>query len=78
MISNLTLALSILLTIAGLAMAFSKKERERIQQRVLTELPERKAVTGSADALRVAQRRGYVTLGMGAALFIIWLVMSHP
>jgi hypothetical protein len=53
-------------------MAFSKKERERMQKRVVSELPERSTVTGSAEALQIAQRRGYITLAVGVVLLLIW------
>jgi hypothetical protein len=73
-LGNLLLALSILLTIAGVAMLFSKKEREQMQKRVMSELPERAAITGSPDALKAAQHRGYITLAVGVALLILWSI----
>ena len=56
-------------------MAFSKKERERMQKRVMTELPERSAYTGSPEAIQIAQRRGYITIATGVILLVIWFVV---
>jgi hypothetical protein len=67
------LGMSIILTIAGIAMSFFRKERERMQKRVMTELPERSASLGSPEALKAAQHRGYITLAAGIILFFIWL-----
>lgn len=72
------LAASILLTITGIGMSFSKKERERIQQRIVQELPERSAITGTPEALKAAQRRGYITLAIGIILFILWFIFFGP
>ena len=72
------LGTSVILTIAGIAMSFSKKERERMQKRVMTELPERSASLGSPEALKTAQRRGYITFAAGVILFFIWLSFFGP
>lgn len=69
------LTIGLLLTITGIGMSFSKKERQRMQKRVMTELPERSSTLGSPDALKVAQRRGYITLLVGAALLILWFFL---
>ena len=77
-IGYLLLGIGILLTIAGIGMSFSKKERERMQKRVVSELPDRAAITGSPDALQAAQRRGYITLAIGIILLILWFVFFGP
>jgi hypothetical protein len=74
----LLLGVGILLVIAGIPMAFSKKEREQMQKRVVSELPERADITGSPDALRAVQRRGYVTLSIGIAVIILWFFLFGP
>ena len=66
------LGFSILMTIMGIGMAFSKKERERTRQRVTAELPERAALINVPNADHIFQRRGYITLAIGLALFILW------
>ena len=66
------LGFSILITIMGIGMAFSKKERERTRQRVTAELPERAALINVPNADHIFQRRGYITLAIGLALFILW------
>ena len=73
MLSYILLVISLLLTIVGIGTSFSRKERERVQKRVMTELPERSAMLGSPEALKTVQRRGYITLVIGIILFIIWL-----
>lgn len=77
-VGHFLLGISILLTISGIGMSFSKKERERTQRRIMQELPERSAITGSPEALIAAQRRGYVTLTIGLALFILWFIFFGP
>jgi hypothetical protein len=72
-LGNVVLGASIIAVIAGISMAFSKKERERVQKRVMAELPDRSAVTGSPEAMRIVQRRGYITLVAGIISFIIWV-----
>lgn len=73
-IGHILLGTSIILTIVGIGMSFSRKERERMQKRVAIELPERIAYTGSPEALKIVQRRGYITLTVGIILFILWLI----
>ena len=73
-LSNVLLTLAILLIIAGIPMAFSKTERERMQKRVMTELPERSAYLGSPEAMQAARRRGVITLAIGFVLFLLWLI----
>ena len=53
-------------------MAFSQKERERTQKRVIQELPERASLFGSPEALQDAKRRGYITLVVGLTLLVAW------
>ena len=55
-------------------MAFSKTERERMQKRVMTELPERSTYLGSPEAMQAARRRGFITLAFGFVLFLLWLI----
>ncbi len=66
------LGFSILITITGIGMAFSKKERERTRARVTAELPDRAALINAPDADKIFQRRGFYTLAFGVALFLIW------
>lgn len=75
-ISNIVLGLGILNLIVGIPVSFSKKERERVQKRVVTELPERSAITGAPEALRSYQRRGYIMLAAGVILVIIWFLIK--
>jgi len=75
-LSSLLLVVGVALIIAGIPMAFSKKERERIQKRVIAELPERSAFTGSSEALKIAQNRGFIMLALGLALVAIWLAKT--
>jgi hypothetical protein len=72
------LGMSLMVTIVGIGMAFSRKERERIQQKVMQELPERAAYLGSPEALKKTQRRGYHILVVGLALLIVWwFIFGH-
>lgn len=66
------LGFSILITISGIGMAFSKKERERTRAKVAAELPDRVALINGPDADKIVQRRGYYSLAIGITLFIIW------
>ena len=72
---NVILFMSLMVMIAGAGMAFDRRERERIQERVTQELPERTALLSSPKAAREAQRRGYVTLEIGLVLLIIWFLL---
>ena len=49
------LGFSVLITISGIGMAFSKKERERTRARVTAELPERAALLNAPDADKITQ-----------------------
>ena len=66
------LGFSIIITICGIGMAFSKKERERARATATADLPDRAALINAPNADKVARRRGYYTLAIGVALFIIW------
>jgi len=63
---------SIMAIILGIAMSFSKKEREANLKRVLGDLPERAHLIDTPDAGRIIQRKGYIVLIAGIILFIIW------
>lgn len=78
LMGHFLLGLSIFLTISGVGMSFSKKERERTQKRIMQELPERSAITGTPEALVATQRRGYVTLTIGVVMLILWFVFFGP
>ncbi len=67
------LGISILTTIAGIGISFSKAERERTRRHVTEELPERASLINSPDADKKYKRRGYFLLIIGVALFIVWL-----
>jgi hypothetical protein len=66
------LAFSIIITISGIGMAFSKKERERARATATADPPDRAALINAPNADKVAQRRGYYSLAVGTSLFIIW------
>ena len=66
---------SVLITIAGIGMSFSKKERERTRERVTAELPERALLINSPNADSRAKHRGYILLAIGIMLFIVWLTV---
>ena len=66
------LTISIMTIITGIAVSFSKKERERTRAKALAELPERAAFINAPDADRKTRRRGYYLLVIGIALFAIW------
>jgi hypothetical protein len=67
------LGLSILITIAGIGMSFSKKERERIRKQLVAELPDRASLIEYPDADKKTRRRGYILAVVGIILFITWL-----
>ena len=75
---NVFLLVSILLIIVGVATSFSKKERERMQKRLAIELPERAAIIRSPEALKAAQRRGYIMLIIGIILLVLWFIFFGP
>lgn len=77
-VSVFLLGFSIMSFIAGVAMSFSKKERERIQKRAAIEQPERRDLIMAPDALKKNQRRGYITLVVGVISFVAWLVVFGP
>jgi hypothetical protein len=66
------LTFSILISITGFGMAFSKRERERTRAQVTADLPERTSLINAPDSDKIAQRRGYYTLVIGITLFLIW------
>ncbi len=63
---------SVFITISGVGMVFSRKERERTRARVTAELPDRAKLINKPDADKIVQRRGYYTIALGIALFLIW------
>jgi len=69
-VSHIVLGLGIIMLIAGISTAFSKKTRLKLQKQVIAELPERAAYLGSPERLLVVQRRGYVTIGIAILLII--------
>ena len=66
------LGFSVLISISGIGMAFSKKERGCTRAKVTAELPDRAALINAPDADKITQRRGYYSLTFGVALFLIW------
>jgi len=78
MLGYYLLGTGIIVAISGISMAFSKKERERIQRAVMKEEPERSTVTGSPEALRAAQKRGYILLAVRVLLLVLWLIFFGP
>jgi hypothetical protein len=71
-IGKALLGLSLILIISGASTAFSRKERKRIRETVTAELPDRTALINASNADKVAQLRGYYTLGVGIIFFGIW------
>lgn len=67
------LGMSILTTIAGIGISFSKAERERTRKRVIEELPERTSLINSPNTDIKHKHRGYIMLIIGIILFIVWL-----
>jgi hypothetical protein len=76
-IVNLLLAVAVILILVGIPIAFSKKERQRVQARVMTELPERSPYLGPEDALKAYQRRGFIMLAVGVALLAVWAIVTR-
>ena len=66
------LTFGILIFISGVGMAFSKKERAHVRAKLSVELPDQAALINTSDADRIAQRRGYYSMVVGATLFLIW------
>ncbi len=66
------LGLSIIIIIAGIAISFSKKEREHARERAVADLPEQVELINTPDADKKTQRRGYYLLVFGIVLFLIW------
>ena len=71
---NFMLLMSLMVMIAGAGMAFDRRERERIQKRVIQELPERTTLLNSPKAARETQRKGYIILAAGLILLVAWLI----
>lgn len=71
-LGNYLLALSVLITIAGIGVSFSKNERQRTRERVIAELPDRASLIENPDADKKTKHRGYILLAVGIVLFVAW------